>query len=112
MNIIEHSLQAYYNPIYNGFHALHSVNKNIATIGSCSKFYNDAYTCILRYEVHIKVLNDWMLIDKQNLLNYNFVCIDENINNVRVRETINDNDDMYRYYWVDNVEIIKRYMIR
>ena len=107
MCIIEHDLPVYYNPENNGLHVVHSQNGDTVIVGECCRFYNDAYTCILRYEIPSEYLNNWILLDKNNLLKYPF--IGKHLQNtIHVQEKYID-DDSKRCSWYTNPCIINRY---
>lgn len=110
MNIFEHDLPVYYNPEYNGLHVVHKQNEEIAIVGDCCRFYNDAYTCIVRYEIPIEYLNKWIVLDKNNLLKYDFIG-NHLQNTVHVLEK-HVNDDLTRSTWYRNPVIVNRYLMR
>jgi len=109
-SIIKHDLDVYYNPNENGFHVVHSQNDKFAIVGTCSMFYSDAYTCILRYKAPVNILNNWIKINKEYLLDYSFVDTKMQ-NTVHVIDKDGTNYDLKRCTWYKNYDIIERYSV-
>ena len=105
LNIIKHNLPVYYNPNEHGFHVVHSQNNCTAIVGECCRFYSDAFTCILRYEVPVNYLNNWIKINKDFLLDYSFV--DTKMQNTVHVIDKNDgtNYELKRCTWYKNCEV-------
>jgi hypothetical protein len=112
MKIIEQSLQVYYNPIHNGFHVVHDEKDKTIIVSDCCRFYNDAFTCILRYEISKNILKNWIAVDKEKLLDYDFTTIDEDVDALKVREKKNvenkHSEDYIRCTWTKDIDVINK----
>lgn len=107
--LIEHNLPVYYNSEYNGLFVVHSYNGKTAIVGSCCKFYNDAYTSIGRYEIPVEMLGEWLRLDKDKIESYPFLMVDDMVDALCVADLpLNGiSYDIKRAEWYENPKIIR-----
>lgn len=70
---VKSKLPIFYNPDNHGLHVLYERKKDTVIVGDCSKFYEDAYTCIIRYEIPKHIIKSWKRLNKRKLLSYDFL---------------------------------------
>lgn len=70
---VKSKLPIFYNPENHGLHVLYERKKDTVIVGDCSKFYEDAYTCIIRYEIPKRIIKSWKRLNKKKLLSYDFL---------------------------------------
>jgi len=73
MSMVEHDLDLYYNPKYNGFHVVHKEQGNKIVLGGCCRFVDDAFTNITRKVVYRTYLKNLVKVDKSKIESYDFV---------------------------------------